>query len=160
MNKKTVRWRVDESGCWIWLLHISTVTGYGQGWNPTKQKVESAHVINYEAKYGPIPEGKELDHLCRVRACCNPDHVEPVTRIENAIRGAKPKIDSMQATEIRAKFFRGGYSKAALGREYYLSAENIRRILNRTRWGWVNDGFPVHSLPPDRKKESQLCQNQ
>jgi hypothetical protein len=40
----------------------------------------------YELHVGPIPEGLDLDHLCRVRACCNPDHLEPVTRSENLRR--------------------------------------------------------------------------
>ena len=38
---------------------------------------------------GPIPDGCELDHLCRNRACCNPDHLEPVTHLENVRRGLK-----------------------------------------------------------------------
>jgi hypothetical protein len=46
-----------------------------------------AHRVSYEAAKGPVPDGLQLDHLCRNRACCNPDHLEPVTRSENAKRG-------------------------------------------------------------------------
>lgn len=47
-----------------------------------------AHRVVYEQVVGPIPDGLVLDHLCRVRCCCNPDHLEPVTHIENIMRGA------------------------------------------------------------------------
>lgn len=48
-----------------------------------------AHRVMYEHKHGQVPEGKELDHLCRVRACVNPEHLEPVTRAVNTMRGAR-----------------------------------------------------------------------
>jgi len=50
-----------------------------------KNKV--AHRISYELLKGDIPEGLDLDHLCRNRGCVNPDHLEPVTRKENLLRG-------------------------------------------------------------------------
>ena len=45
------------------------------------------HRLVYEALRGPIPEGLQLDHLCRNRGCCNPDHLEPVSSRENILRG-------------------------------------------------------------------------
>ena len=49
----------------------------------------------YEAMVGPIPDGLHLDHLCRVRRCCNPGHLEPVEPAENTRRGAqaRPKAE-------------------------------------------------------------------
>lgn len=47
----------------------------------------SAHRVAYELTRGPIPAGMEIDHLCRVRSCVNPDHLEAVTRGENLRRG-------------------------------------------------------------------------
>ncbi len=44
------------------------------------------HRVMYEHWVGPIEVGLELDHLCRTKACCNPDHLEPVTRSENLLR--------------------------------------------------------------------------
>lgn len=59
--------------------------GYGQiGCSGT---VKMAHRAVYEALVGPIPEGLELDHLCKNRLCVNPDHLEPVTHQENVKRG-------------------------------------------------------------------------
>lgn len=49
-----------------------------------------AHNLSYQIFVGAIPQGLELDHLCRVRACCNPEHLEPVTRRENWLRGESP----------------------------------------------------------------------
>lgn len=49
-----------------------------------------AHRWAYEQAKGPVPEGLVLDHLCRNRWCCNPDHLEPVTNEENILRGESP----------------------------------------------------------------------
>lgn len=49
-----------------------------------------AHRWAYEHWVGPIPEGLEIDHLCRVKLCVNPAHLEPVTRAENMRRARKP----------------------------------------------------------------------
>jgi hypothetical protein len=73
-------------GCWLWTGSIST-NGYGR--LSVDGKETAAHRVFYEALVGPIPwHGKRyLDHLCRVRHCVNPDHVEPVTQQENSLRG-------------------------------------------------------------------------
>lgn len=82
---------VTESGCWIWIGAMSRY-GYGVTFHP-KQPGEkypvrqAAHRKAYELFTGPIPEGLDLDHLCRVRCCVNPLHLEPVTRAENLHRG-------------------------------------------------------------------------
>ena len=71
------------TGCWNFTG--ATVTGYGRiGYADTHRLT---HRIMYEALVGPVPEGLDLDHLCRNRACCNPQHLEPVTRLENLLRG-------------------------------------------------------------------------
>jgi len=72
------------SGCWEW-CGARTNHGYG---NLTikiegKRRWRNAHRFVYEALVGPVPDGLELDHLCRVRHCVNPDHLEPVTPWEN-----------------------------------------------------------------------------
>lgn len=77
---------VTESGCWIWTA--GTVAGYG------RMKVNGRpvliHRLMYERAGKHIPEGYTVDHLCRVRCCVNPDHLEAVTFKENVLRGIGP----------------------------------------------------------------------
>ena len=74
-----------DTDCWLWQGELNR-NGYGRVWVQGKRLM--AHRVIYEAIIGPIPEGMVLDHLCRNRACCNPQHLEPVTVRENTHRGA------------------------------------------------------------------------
>lgn len=73
-----------EDGCWVWTGALNKA-GYGAIGSGTK--VLRTHRVAYEHFVGPIPDGLQLDHLCRNRACCNPAHLEPVTNLENWKRG-------------------------------------------------------------------------
>lgn len=80
-------------GCWLW--PGSTASGYGH------LRGTLVHRAVYEGLRGPIPEGMQLDHLCRVRLCCNPSHLEPVTNRENILRGVGVSAENARKTHCR-----------------------------------------------------------
>lgn len=71
------------SACWLWTG--GTAKGYGHF--KFRTKTVKAHRFSYEVHVGPIPEGLQIDHLCRTPLCVNPLHLEPVTAKENTLRG-------------------------------------------------------------------------
>jgi hypothetical protein len=85
-----------NTGCWLWVKCSSN--GYGLIYVMGKNK--HAHRLAYEELVGPIPEGLDIDHLCRVRACCNPAHLEPVTRGVNISRGMLPTMARERFSKI------------------------------------------------------------
>ena len=70
--------------CWLWTAarHRSGYGSFRDG-----NRTAEAHRVAYELLVGPIPHGLTLDHLCRIRHCVNPEHLEPVTNKENQARG-------------------------------------------------------------------------
>jgi hypothetical protein len=82
------KFAVAESGCWLW-------TGWsanGYGLVAVRGRTRMAHRVVYEAVRGPIPGGLQLDHLCCIKGCVNPDHLEPVTAAENQRRAAAQRV--------------------------------------------------------------------
>ena len=86
--ERTMSYISKSNDCWVWLGKPAS-TGYGQiGFGKrSERKTRNAHRVVYELLVGDIPEGKQLDHLCRNRMCVNPAHLEPVTQRENLLRG-------------------------------------------------------------------------
>jgi len=74
-----------NTGCWLWTGAVNE-GGYGTINHP-RRGGKFAHRVAFAHWRGPIPAGMDLDHLCRVRCCVNPEHLEPVTRQENIRRG-------------------------------------------------------------------------
>lgn len=101
--------------CWLWTASLNR--GYGQmasgvpGNGPIL-----AHRFAYEMLRGPIPPGRQIDHLCRNRACVNPDHLQPVTQQMNMRRG------------LQSRLMNGMDNKCVNGHEY--TPENTYRNPN------------------------------
>jgi hypothetical protein len=89
---------VTETGCWEWGGYLDE-KGYGR--LVVKKRFRTAHSVLWVLERGPVPEGLELDHLCRNRACVNPDHLEPVTHRENMLRGAGPIAENAAKTHCK-----------------------------------------------------------
>jgi hypothetical protein len=83
---------VLRTRCWLWTGCISD--GYGQirGEGGATAKVRQAIRVSWELIVGPIPEDHEIDHLCEVKACVRPEHLEPVTGAENIRRYAAKRF--------------------------------------------------------------------
>ncbi len=114
--------RVDKSGeCWLWTGQLSN-KGYGV-FNIGVTNL--AHRVSYYALRGPIPEGLELDHLCRVTACVNPAHLEAVTHQENIMRcNTRPTVPD---------FCKRGHSLLDPANVYYYAGRGGRRINRNCR---------------------------
>lgn len=136
------RYFVDEdTGCWVWTGGISSQTGYGMvyvGRRTGRSKgkrpggMGSAHRASWEATNGPIPDDLHIDHLCGVRSCINPEHLELVTNGENTRRGALAKLSWPIVREIRAT--PRSVSDRELGRRYGVSHSRIGAVRRRTSW--------------------------
>jgi HNH endonuclease len=91
--------KVDRyTECWLW-TGTKTPEGYGQFWDG--ERAVMAHRYAYELLVGSIPESMELDHLCRVRDCVWPGHLEPVTSRENVHRSLSPMGINSRLTRCR-----------------------------------------------------------
>ena len=77
---------IRPNGCWLWVgANDGDKDPYGRVVVNGKQRM--VHRISYETFVGKIPDGLQIDHLCRKRLCINPEHLEPVTPKENIRRG-------------------------------------------------------------------------
>lgn len=129
------RYFVDERGCWVWQ---GDVTSYGYGsitWREDGKRYRiGAHRYFYQRKYGPIPTGLHLDHLCRNPLCVNPDHLEPVTHAENLRRGNSTKLSVIQVAAIRDAYASGSASHRKLSRQYGVHHSTIAQIVTGGTW--------------------------
>jgi hypothetical protein len=115
----------QANGCWMWTGSIEN--GYARIGS------KLAYRVMYERAHGAVPYGLELDHTCRVRACVNPDHLEPVTKAENIRRGALVKFSADTVRGVR-KAIEQGYSNVAISRLYGMSTSHVSRIRHNKAW--------------------------
>lgn len=90
----------DKNGCWIWTRSVSW-NGYPQ--KDVNGKTVRVHREHWETFNGPIPDGLEMDHLCKVPRCVNPAHLEPVTKHTNTVlRGSGPAAINYRKTHCKS----------------------------------------------------------
>jgi hypothetical protein len=131
INLDDVHWTVEDRGyktpCWIWQRNVLKGTGYGH------VHKKPAHLALYEHRVGPVPEGLELDHLCRVRACVNPEHLEPVTHTENMRRASWTKLTIEKAREVR-DLIAAGYVSRVVAEMSGVHRSTVNQIRRGSQW--------------------------
>lgn len=135
------KYRIDEAtGCWIWIAYIHK-TGYGRV--SYHGKAIGAHRALYLLAGREIPEGLQLDHLCKTRACVNPDHLEPVTQIVNLRRGKHARLTVAIVTEIRQRYL-SGERLYSLAKEFGVTDSHLSRVVRG--FGWRSDEDVVSTI--------------
>lgn len=130
-----------DTGCWNW-IRSKRPNGYGQiGKGGHNCRILLAHRVAYELYCDPIPKGLDIDHLCRNRGCVNPDHLEPVTRRINLLRGET--IAARRAAQTRCihghEFTPGNTMRAKSGTRECRTRKNARN--RRARLAQKNRGL-------------------
>jgi hypothetical protein len=110
--------------CWLW-KGSKNWGGYGQV-NMGGKNVRSVHKVAYELFHGSVPEGLQLDHLCRVRHCVNPAHLDAVTQRDNLLRGDGPTAKNARKTHCK-------HGHELSGDNLYAGTGRICRICKRHR---------------------------
>lgn len=144
LERLMVHIRRDENGCWLWTAAVHKATGYGSFWVDGRNL--GAHRVAYSLLVGEIPDGLHVDHLCRVRHCVNPEHLEPVAPAENTRRGAwgvlrQPKTHCPHGHEFTPEntYLDGQYQKcrtchlARSRKRYATDPEYRERAIARAR---------------------------
>lgn len=125
------RYKVDDDGCWIWLLHKSH-NGYGR--LRLNGKNIFAHRYYYEKYKGKIPKELQIDHLCKVRLCINPEHLEAVTITTNVRRSSSVKLNPSQVRKIREMAKLGIYSHEYIAKFFPVRRETVSTIIRGETW--------------------------
>lgn len=87
----------QPTDCWLWVGAINP-TGYGAAYAGKSNGPMLAHRLAMLIKVGELPEGQVVDHICRNRACCNPDHLRLISNRENVIIGVGPSACNARKT--------------------------------------------------------------
>lgn len=136
-----------NSGCWLWMAYCNE-NGYGQFFYNGRQGL--AHRASYELYVGPIPDGLTLDHLCRVRCCVNPQHLEPVAQSVNMERGEivlRRKLQNLTVTHCPQGHPYGG-KNLSVGVNGERSCKTCKRDRKRQRLREKRLADGKYVLPP------------
>ena len=121
MNGPVPDYAPHLGNCWIWRASLDT-HGYGRfSMGGRSGSLMGAHVVAYKLLVGPVPDGLELDHLCRNPPCCRPAHLEPVTHAVNMTRRMEANARcpaGHQYDEANTRMYRGHKQCRACDREF------------------------------------------
>lgn len=140
IEKRLAKLIKKTDSCWLWQGALS-YKGYGAF--EVKGVVYKAHRFVYEWYVGPIPDGLQLDHLCFVKHCVNPDHLEPVTNRENQIRYKRTITSCPQGHPYDDR-----NTRIYQGRRWCRECDRIRSKAKRDR---VKSGFRGNQEPGKNK---------
>ena len=136
-RKSPVDYLIEDRGyatpCWVWQQGKSK-QGYGMVALGGKRFL--MHRVMYEQSFGPVPEGLELDHLCRIRHCINPAHLEAVTHAVNTQRGARAKLNEDLVRQAKGRN-RAGESHVSIARSFGVDPSIICDLVNGRIWKGV-----------------------
>lgn len=119
------------TGCWEW-AKSKTDAGYGTVSHQGRQTL--AHRVFYTLLVGDIPDGTEIDHLCRNRCCVNPEHLEAVPRRVNLRRGAGTILNPDSVREIRRLWATGAYTRREIGERFGIASTTVQMVVYRHSW--------------------------
>lgn len=144
-NKRYIeeRVKINDVGCWVW-QKTTLPSGYGTisyklpGRIP---KVAYSHRVSYELWVGEIPPGKQIDHLCRNRSCCNPWHLEAVTPRENHLRKKGSRRDVCKRGHPRTPEHLG-YTK-----DGHIRCKTCKKITDELRKERIRNGEKPRARP-------------
>lgn len=138
-GKSAIQYAVEDRGyktpCWIWQLAVRK----GYGTMSDDGYTRSAHRVYYKRAKGAIPDGYEVDHLCHVTKCVNPEHLEAVPPITNQRRKLRTRLSEELAIMIRLSTKKS----RVIARELGVCASTIIAVRNGKTWVGVNNAPPT-----------------
>lgn len=129
-----------KTPCWIWMRGRNKGRyglTYGIARRTPGDKVPmSSHRLMYERHKGPVSPNCDLDHLCRVTLCCNPEHVEPVSHEENVRRGKNTRLSPKDVLEMFA-LEKSGWTQKEIAVAYGVSHSHVCKVMRGVKWKGV-----------------------
>lgn len=135
--------RVPFSTCWYW---VGGSNGEGYGQLSIDGRSRSVHRLLYEASIAKIPDGKELNHLCEIKCCCNPAHLEAVTHAENMLYSSRKRtwVHNSAANQTHCK-----HGHPLSGSNLRMACGKRRCVICNKKWQkeWRERSKPQESRP-------------